>query len=350
LVGVVTDTDVLRRQSRTPFYLLRSLERAEDPAALTGYAAELTGIVRQLAVAGLHAVSIGRIVSALNDTLVRTLVRLAQTRIGPAPVPWAWLALGSEGRLEQLLLTDQDNALVFDGPDPDNYFAGLATEVVEGLVACGFPPCRGGFMATNWHLPLPEFLERFSRWIAVPEPETLLDAAIFFDFRKVAGDLDLEPLEQLVEDASSNDLFLANMARTAGRYRPPIGHFRRIVVRDGAVDLKHGAVGPVVALARVHALAGAIRARSTLHRLDAAADAGLLSRQDAESLTEAFRFTLTVRLDAQLAQLEEGRSLSNEVELARLAPLERQNLKDVLLTIRDALEGLELRYQAVRLG
>jgi CBS domain-containing protein len=166
----------------------------------------------------------------------------------------------------------------------------------------------------------------------------------------VAGDLDLEPLDQLVDEAAGNDLFLASMARTAGRFRPPIGHFRRIVVRDGAVDLKHGAVGPVVALARVHALAGAIRARSTLHRLAAAGDAGRLSRQDAESLTEAFRFTLTLRLEAQLAQLEEGRPLSNEVELARLAPLERQNLKDVLLTIRDALEGLELRYQAVRLG
>jgi CBS domain-containing protein len=356
LVGMVTDTDVLRRQARSPFYLLRSLERADDPAALTGYAPELSAVVRQLAGAGLQAAAIGRVVSALNDTLVRTLLRLAERQLGPAPAPWAWLALGSEGRFEQMLLTDQDNAIVFAGEpeaaDHDGaWFARFAEAVVGGLVACGFPPCRGGFMATNWHLPLPAFMERFSHWMAAPEPDALLDAAIFFDFRKVAGALDLAPLEDLVDTAAGNDLFLAHLASAAGRYHPPIGHFRRLVLRDGAVDMKHGAIGPVVALARVYALAGAVRARPTLDRLQAAGGiTGLVAPEDAEDLAEAFRFALTLRLTAQLGQLAAGDPLTNDVEVARLAPLERHHLKDALVVIRDALDGLGWRYAAAGLG
>ncbi|MGH9009028.1 MAG: DUF294 nucleotidyltransferase-like domain-containing protein [Acidimicrobiia bacterium] len=353
VVGVVTDSDVLRQQARSPLYVLRAVERAEDPSALAGYSSELADVVRHLVATGVGAASIGRIVSALNDTLVRTLVRLAEQDLGPAPAPWAWMVLGSEGRLEQTMLTDQDNAMVFAAEAAGNeeavgWFRGLAAQVVDGLVQSGFPPCPGGYMATNWNRPLPDFIDQFRDWMATPDPDALLGAAIFFDFRRVAGTLDLEPLEGLLDEAPEAELFLAHLAASAASIRPPVGAFRRILVKDGAVDLKRGAVGPVVALARVYGLTAGSRARATLDRLAAAVDAGVLSSEGGENLSEAFRFVLDLRLDAQLEELAAGEPLDNDVELDRLAPLERHHLKDALVAIRDALEGLDFTYQAGR--
>lgn len=353
VTGVVTDTDVLRQQARTPLYLLSSVERADNRTDLAGYAAEVSEVVRQLVATGVDATAVGRVVSALNDTLVRTLVRLAEAELGAAPAPWAWMALGSEGRLEQTLLTDQDNALVFAGeaatdPEAVAWFQSLASHVVDGLVASGFPPCPGGYMATNWNLSLPAFEDRFRSWMAAPDPAALLDAAIFFDFRRVAGPLDLEPLDHLLDGAAETQMFLGHLAASAAAFRPPLRAFHRIVVKDGAVDLKRGAVGPVVALARVYGLAAGGRTRATLDRLATAAAAGVLSREGAENLSEAFRFVVNQRLDAQLDELAAGRPMDNQVELDRLAPLERHHLKDTLVAIRDALDGLEFTYQGGR--
>ena len=354
VVGVVTDSDVLRQQARSPLYVLRSVERAEDRRSLAGYAAEVADVVRHLVATGVGAPSIGRVVSALNDTLVRTLVRLAERDLGAAPAPWAWMVLGSEGRLEQTMLTDQDNALVFAAEAAGDeeavaWFGRLAAQVVDGLVQSGFPPCPGGYMATNWNLPLPAFVNQFRAWMATPDPEALLGAAIFFDFRRVAGGLDLEPLETVLDGAPDAELFLAHLAASVASMRPPVGAFRRILVKDGAVDLKRGAVGPVVALARVYGLAAGSRSRATLDRLAAAVGAGVLSRDGGENLSEAFRFVLELRLGAQLEELAEGRPMDNDVELDGLAPLERHHLKDALVAIRDALEGLEFAYQGGRL-
>ena len=353
VVGVVTDSDVLRQHARSPLYVLRSVEKAEDRAGLAGYAAEVAAVVRHLVATGVGAPSVGRVVTALNDTLVRTLVRLAERDLGPAPAPWAWMALGSEGRLEQTTLTDQDNALVFAAEaaadeDAVAWFRNLAGHVVDGLIQSGFPPCPGGYMATNWNRSLPAFEEQFRDWMATPDPDALLEAAIFFDFRRVAGPLDLEPLEAVLAEAPQAELFLTHLAASVASMRPPVGAFRRILVKDGAVDLKRGAVGPVVALARTYGLAAGGRARATLDRLEAAVDAGVLSREGAENLSEAFRFVLDLRLGAQLEELAEGRPMDNDVELDGLAPLERHHLKDALVAIRDALDGLEFTYQASR--
>ena len=157
------------------------------------------------------AIHISKIVSSLNDALVKRLVALTIEKLGPAPTPFAWIVFGSEGRLEQTLLTDQDNALIFqdDSDTARAYFADLAKQVVNALINAGFPPCAGGFMATHWCKPLAAWQERFSEWIRLPVPQALLDAAIFFDFRFVAGTLALDPLELIVSAAKSEQLFLS---------------------------------------------------------------------------------------------------------------------------------------------
>ena len=232
----------------------------------------------------------------------------------------------------------------------ERYFAALAERVVGGLVALGIPPCAGGFMATNWHHPLSWWRRTFSGWLAAPEPEALMEAANFFDFRRIGGGLSLEPLAEVVQQAPQQRSFLAHLAKNALDFRPPLGLFHRIRRQDGGVDLKKGGIMPIVSMARLWALEAGLRNRGTLNRLAFAADAGNLSRQGAEDLAEAFRFLLRLRLDHQLAARRADRPADNVVAIEELAPLERSHLKDTFLSVREMQTFVGQRYNIDQLG
>lgn len=352
LVGVVTDSDLLRHQVKSPLYLFERVRNVRDPQALHEYADEVAGVVETLFRGGLDVTRIGRITASLNDALTRRILQLAEETLGPPPVPYAWIVFGSEGRMEQTLLTDQDNALVYadDVAGARAYFAELARLAVERLIQAGFPPCLGGYMATNWCYPLEKWTALFRRWIETPDPEALMEAGIFFDFRKVHGGLDLTPLEAVCRQAASRRVFLAHMARAARTFHPPLGFFRRIRDEGGKVDLKKGGIAPIVAIARVYALEAASSARSTPDRLEAAAASGAMSREGADMLLEAFRFLMRLRLREQLQALRDGLPPENTVHLDRLSAVERRHLKEAFLAIREMQEALGLRYQTDMLG
>ncbi|MFO7608793.1 MAG: DUF294 nucleotidyltransferase-like domain-containing protein [Candidatus Krumholzibacteriia bacterium] len=344
--GVVSATDLLRHQTRSPLSLLHRLDGLEPDAALGWYAGEVAGMVEDLFAGGLKVAQLGKVIAQVNDTLVHRLVALAQAELGPPPCPFAWLVFGSEGRMEQALLTDQDNALVYAQAGEANaaYFAGLARHVVDNLVAAGFPPCPGGYMATHWCRPLDEMREIFGRWIGGAGAEALVEAAIFFDFRAVCGDLDLEPLHALVAGAADNQLFLARLARVARGFRPPLGLFRRIRADEGQVDLKTGGLAPVVAMARVYGLLVRTRLRPTRERLEAAIAGGALSAELGETLVETYRFLLQLRLEQQLAALREGEAPGNRIVLDRLSPVEQRHLKDAFQAIRELQDAATQRF------
>lgn len=254
--------------------------------------------------------------------------------------------------MEQTLLTDQDNALIYqdDLPEARPYFAHLADFVVQGLLQAGFPPCPGGYMATRWHKPLTEWERLFDRWIQQPSPQELLEAQIFFDFRPVRGNLSLQSLEQLVTHSGQRRIFLAQMARSALQFRPPLGFFRRIREEEGGVDLKKGGIAPIVSLARVYALEAQSPARGTLERLEAAARAGKLSAEGAENLAEAFNFLTRLRLREQLGALRRREAPGNKVPLEALSALERRHLKEAFVLLRELQEALGQRFQTDLLG
>lgn len=156
IVGVISATDLLLLQGQSPLYLRGIIERGGESLAAVHYAEEIGNLARTLDKSGLAATHISQLVSSLNDALVKRFVALAVERLGPAPTPFAWIVFGSEGRLEQTLLTDQDNGLVFqeDSDAAREYFAALAKQVVDALIKAGFPTCAGGFMATHWCKPL----------------------------------------------------------------------------------------------------------------------------------------------------------------------------------------------------
>ena len=352
IVGIVSATDLLRHQTSSPLYLARRLDHLADPAALASYNRDAAAMVERLFHGGLMVGQIGRVFASLNDALVRRLCRLAEEELGPPPCAYAWLVFGSEGRMEQALLTDQDNALVYaeESEYSGAYFQALARQVVDNLVAAGFPPCPGGCMATNWNKSLAAWEATIGGWIQEPTPDNLMVSSIFFDFRAVAGRMDTQPLADLVAGAAASDLFMIHLARVSLRFKPPLGLFRRIRAVDGKVDLKKRGIASVVAAARVYGLEAGTRVRPTRERLEAAMEAGVVSRDLGRTLIETYRFLLQLRLREQLAAVAAGREPENDIRLGSLSSLETRHLKDAFGAIREMQGAVARRYQTDTLG
>jgi CBS domain-containing protein len=353
IIGVISATDLMLQQANHPIYLRGLIERIEEPSVLGTYAERIATLANALFEGGLGALQISQIVSGLNDALVKRLVQLSEQALGKAPAAYAWIVFGSEGRMEQTLLTDQDNALIFaeDTNECRHYFEALSQRVVDALMQAGFPPCPGGFMATGWCKPLAAWCELFDNWIRLPESHALLDAAIFFDFRPVAGSLSLESLESIVAAAQNQKRFLAHMLTGALAFNPPLGFFNRLRTDRGKIDIKMGGIAPVVALARVAALAVASRERSTIERLRIAASTGsVVDRDSAQALAEMLPFFLHARMRAQLAARTRQRSIDNTIDLAELSQLERRHLREYFILIKQIQEGLRMTWRLDRIA
>ncbi|HZA49708.1 MAG TPA: DUF294 nucleotidyltransferase-like domain-containing protein [Myxococcaceae bacterium] len=329
IVGVVTATDLLRHSAQGPLSVLWRVERISTREGLAGHERRVAEMIAALVAEGLDASAIAGFVSRINDTLLDRILGWAEDDLGQRPAPYAWIVFGSEGRMEQTLLTDQDNALLYAdaGAAHREWFQRFADRVNADLEAAGFPPCAGGYMARNWHGPLSSWLDRFRGWINVPNRQALLVASIFFDFRKVAGDLDVEPLHEVLAATAEKPLFLRWLATDALDFRTPNPFLLKLRRRGSKINLKRNGLSPVVSLARCYALERRVRARNTVDRLRTAARA--LGEQW-EAVIEAYRFLLGIRLRRQLRSMAEGKPVSNQVMLGELSGLDRRHLNDSL--------------------
>lgn len=335
LVAIVSTGDLLRSDASSPFHVQREFATASRQA-FAKVPDRLHATVAGLRSAGLSPLEITRSVSLLTDVLLRRALTLAAEDHGEPPCAFAWLTLGSDGRREPTLLTDQDHALVHADVDGDGaaWFRAVAADVTDLLAIAGFPPCPGGVMATNWSGSISTWQRRFEAWFAEPDVRALYETSIFFDFRVAAGTLEVDALDATVRDHRDDGVFLARLAAAAGTARVPIGLFHRVrSTTDGAVDIKAGGINPIVALARVLAVEAGTSVRSTTERLAVAADRAALGRDAAEELTEAFRFLQGLRIDHHLAARREGRELSNLVQLDELTPTQRRHLKESFVAV-----------------
>jgi CBS domain-containing protein len=321
----------------------------------------VAGTVDALLDAGARVSDIGRVVAVAHDALLQRLLRDAEAALGPPPAPYAWLVLGSEGRLEQTLRTDQDNALAYADDAPPAaaaYFAALAERVVNAMVECGFPRCPGDIMATNpqWRQPIGAWQGYFRRWVSVPDEEALMRAAIFFDFRQIYGALDAAAaLRPVVAEARGNTLFLARLAHAALRQAPPLTIFRQVQLERhgelrGTLDLKLRGSGLVVDLARLFALEAGVAATPTVARLRESWPESSLGQEEAERLIAAFELIGLLRLRHQRAQLARGAQPSNQIVFAELSPLERRELKEALQVIAAVQRGVAAGFHTDALG
>jgi CBS domain-containing protein len=337
VIGIVSASDFLKSTASGPVAVMKKVERLPDRGALAGYAQMVAEMVSSLFTGGLEPTTIGGFVARLNDTLLSRILRWAEADFGPPPCPYAWLAFGSEGRMEQLMLTDQDNALVYqeESPEAREYFARLTERVNGDLQAAGFPKCPGGYMATKWRSPLSEWEDRFIGWLETPTPQALLEASIFFDFRvaHVHGALSVESLDKIVERARAARTFLSAMAKSALTFRPPGGLMLRLRGESSKIDIKLNGISSIVFLARVYGIEAGARSSNTLQRLAAALDAGYIERDTCETLSEAYRFMLRIRVREQIRTFAEGRLPTNIIVLGALSSLERSRLRDVFRAI-----------------
>lgn len=329
---------------------------AADIAALAACAAE----ARQLAVALHHADAgaalVTGVLSRLNDAIVARVLALLQQRFRLPPARWCWLGLGSEGRLEQTLATDQDNGLVFSASDDGEaqqlreLFLPFARAANQALAECGFPLCDGEVMAGNprWCLSQSEWLESFTAWVRTPEPEALLNAAIFFDFRPLAGDAGLasELRRALAELTRGNEIFLRMMTTNALAASPPLGRLRDFVIESGSggtIDLKKFGSRIFVDAARILALGAGSAEAATAPRLRGMAAEGIMSHADADAAVHAFHALQGIRFATQAAALAAG-TPGNQLDPDRLNEFDRRVLLDALRQARTLQQALKTRF------
>jgi CBS domain-containing protein len=304
----------------------------------TGIRAVAAAMLEDDAGAGLVA----RTLSALNDALTAGLIALAAARHRLPPAAWCWLALGSEGRGEQTFLTDQDNGIIFSASDAAEaralrpLFMACASDVNGALAACGFPLCDGGIMAGNADccLSLTEWQERFTAWVRTPEPQALLNATIFCDFRAIHGD---ERLPRSLQDhlqglARGADAFLRMLADNALAAAPPLGLIRDFAAKDGVVDLKKFGSRLFVDAARILGLS--CTSSSTVARLRHAVIEGILPSSDAEAAIGAFLHLQRIRLLNQYRALAAGATPANQLALQQLNAFDRRVLHEAFRQAR----------------
>lgn len=333
-----------------PLTLVDGLGDLDRLEALDSYAPEMTDATARLLAEGVDVLEVTQAVAHANDVLTSRLLDLAEARLGPPPYAYAWLALGSHGRGEQVLSSDQDSALAYGGPrrsagDPDEYFGRLAELVVDGLARAGIPRCTGGYMATQWRHPLETFTGYFERWVNDPLPSDLLRAEIFLDVRPVHGELDVSRLDDILVAGGRRGTFLKQMAAATVTFRPPVILLGHLHTDHGWLDIKRSGTAAIVLLARLYALAAGTNARTTLLRLRAAAQAGTLSPSGVEQLIDAYRLLTDLRLRHQVEQARAGVPVDNRVRVDRLSSADRRRLREAIRTVRVMQEITSNRYQ-----
>jgi CBS domain-containing protein len=355
VIGVLQEGDVLAVQADQPLFLARRIERAREIGELADARATLPRAARFLIESGVAADGIGRILAETNDLLARRLLDLAQEELGPPPSAYCWLVMGSEGRREQSLFTDQDNGIIFTDdcpPEADAYFAQLGEWMVAALEQCGARRCKGDVMATNiaWRGRLSDWRSRFATWVNEPQPEAIMRALIGFDFRAVGGDVQMaDTLRQwLLRVMPGSRRFFAHLARAALSRRPPLGLFGSF--SSGSIDLKLRAAGPIVDGIRLIALDNGISTTNTLDRLEGVRALGALSDEDARDVRESFIAIQRFRLELQLSAFSAGEPMTNALVPRSLSAADRVLLREHLRAIGRLQSAVRARYSIELMG
>lgn len=357
ILGVVTERDLFALQRVSVRGINRTIAGAQSVEDLRKSAAEIRRLARSMLGQGVSAEHMTLIISTLNDALVRQVLEIEVKQFDITGIHWSWLAFGSEGRYEQTISTDQDNGLIFDcaSESPERVRVRLlpfAQAVNRALDVCGFPLCRGNIMAGNphWCLSRDEWRERFTQWVSNTDPQALLSAVIFFDFRGLYGD---EALVRALRDhlaalAAGNARFRHQLAAYALENKPPLGLISDFVTDDagdapGTIDLKKNGARLFTDAARVMALAAGVTHTNTVQRLQQAAAQLGVPKAEVDGFVEAFYFLQTLRLRGQMTADETPPP--NRINPQALNEVDRRILKESFRQLRKLQSRLALDYQ-----
>lgn len=366
LAGILSERDLVVSQGNNPAAVIRRIYQAPDVDVLVQIRKNINQTLKVLMNRGWQAKETFELITQLNDHLTVRLIQLAEENMeqlgfGKPPLPYVWMALGSEGRQEQTLCTDQDNALIFADTDISReseiqtYFLSLAQRVVSGLERCGFPLCSGGMMASNpqWCQPLRVWKNYFRKWILDRELSTqdIMISSLFFDFRAIYGAAEFitEISNALESYISESKVFLSHLALRSLELQTPLGFFNRLVVqKSGAYknkfNIKLNGLMPLVDAIRVLSLEQKFFKSNTLERIDALFEKGVFTAAESNDLREAFNLMMLLRLQNHLGQMNQGKELDNYINPDELSLIQRSVLKTAFKSIAQLQSRMETRF------
>ena len=339
VVGVLSASNLMTLEARSPFALRRAIQSARPETDLDDAAADMPRLFLDLLDAHLDAPSLTRVLTVLCDTMTSRLLELALERHGEPPVPYAWLAFGSGARSELTLASDQDNGLAYadtDDPSVDEFFRLVAEDVNDGLVRCGFPADPHGVLARTpqWRMSLSQWQAVFSDCLQGRDIDRMARASVAFDYRQVAGELQVDlALTDIMREAPSHSRFLKGLALLGSKWRLPLGFRQRL---EGHLDIKKDGLVPIQNLARYDAFARGITAPTTLERLEAVREACSKDTTCEQSLREAFISMSQLQLRHHARLLRAGRPPHNVINVETLRPLTRVTLQEALREVAAA--------------
>ncbi len=363
LAGVITNHDLMMLQGTSPLSLTKDIESQQTIEGLVPVSKKINSIVGLLLKEGARASNITKIITEINDRLVRKVLECTERKHGKPPVPYCWIAFGSEGRKEQTFKTDQDNAIVYADPADEKeaeaakkYFPAFAESVRDGLLRCGFPPCPANYMGSNpqWCQPLKVWKKYFTSWISTPTPEAVIHALAVFDFRPMYGEASLAELLRDYLNFSLKDqkVFLGYLANMAIKNSPPIGFLKSFVVeKDGAhkdeLNLKIKGLAPLIDIVRLFALERGVKETSTLERIETLRSRHTIVEEYADDFEHAFEFIMLLRIHHQYQQISGGQEPDNFINPNRLSNLEKRSIKEAFQLISKIQDMIIERYKSL---
>lgn len=351
-VGIVSERDLFALQRLSLKQVSTAIRAAPDAATLQLVAQDIRRFARSLLSQGVQARQLTTLISHLNDVLATRLLDLKAAEHGVELSRLCWLALGSEGRGEQTIATDQDNAIVLADSTTDaqrEVVLKFAQDVNLALDACGYPLCKGGVMAgvPTCCLRLRDWRERFAHWIDHGAPQDLLNASIYFDFRALAGDASLAQTlrAEVTEAARRTPRFLKQLALNALQRSVPL-NWRGAVDTDaaGTLDLKLQGAAIFVDAARIYSLAYGVAAVGTRERLQTTGPLLGILPAEFEGWIGGFEFLQMLRLRVQLEGAVDAPA-PNRIAVASLNDIDRRILKESFRVARALQQRLQLDYQ-----
>ena len=349
IVGILEALDVFSFLSNQSHLIALQMDAATSIEALAQSSEQITRMVSSLYRNGTRVGLIGHLVQDLQARLFDKAWRL----IAPSELVdnSCLFVMGSEGRGEQLLKTDQDNALVWrDGYEPPADLAAICERFSQALAQFGYPPCAGRIMVNNpaWRDSVGDFTRRVRQWLLMSEGDALMNLAIFLDAHAVSGDGRL--LEQLQHEARSSmahsDAMLARFAAAIEAFGSSQGWWNRLLGGDSSgLNLKKEGIFPLVHGVRSLALQAQLTETGTSSRLEALAARGLITARQASDWTQCLHFLMGLKLQAGLSEIDRSQPVTGNVDVNRLSTLERDLLKDALGVVKQCKTFLRLHFR-----
>ncbi len=345
LIGLA---DMIHYQNYSPILLKDEISKSTSPQEIARNTSRVALIASILMESSSRPGPVTRLISSISDAVTQKLIQLALDDLGPAPTPFVFVAMGSQGRMEQTLLTDQDNGIIYlEGTDANgayvsDYYHKLGQRVCKDLAESGYPYCNGGVMADHpkWCQTLTGWVESFKKGVRAPEPQEVIDLNIFLDFRPIFGDVSItETLRQevlsIVKNDSSVFLFLA---KGAINFKIPSkvsgGSLFSVAGMERAdeINLKD-AMMPIVAFARLYALRDRIQSTHTLERIQVLSDRGVVTPSSRDEIIAVYNFLMQTRLEVQRNAIKNHNPITNNIKVNELGYLQRELLKQSLVQI-----------------